>query len=153
MPKMKKPLSNDAAKEALKQGRARAFKLPSKKEIPDPKYLGIPNICFSLTEKNDKREKMYLPQRLERGFDDSETWSLRNTIANFILPRLIRFKEIKMCHPASLTEKKWDEILDKIIRCFKLVIEDNEEDLTQEKYKNFETGMKLFGKWFLDLWW
>ena len=33
-------------------------------------------------------------QRLERGFDDSETWSLRDTIANFIIPRLERYEEI-----------------------------------------------------------
>ena len=43
----------------------------------DPKYLGIPNICFSLTEDTDRRESEYKEQRIQRGFDDSETWSLR----------------------------------------------------------------------------
>ena len=60
----------------------------------DIKYLGIPNICFSLTGKDDKREIDFIKQRLERGFDDSETWSLRDTIALFILPRLKRYQEI-----------------------------------------------------------
>lgn len=45
----------------------------------DIKYLGIPNICFSLTDKNDDREKTYKQQRIEMGFDDSETWSLTDT--------------------------------------------------------------------------
>jgi hypothetical protein len=39
----------------------------------DVKYLGIPNICFSLTDKNDKREKKLSKQRMVRGFDDSPT--------------------------------------------------------------------------------
>jgi len=63
------------------------------KNKKDPKYLGIPNICFSLTDKNDVREKKFKKQRLKRGFDDSETWSLRDTIAKFIIPRLKRFKK------------------------------------------------------------
>jgi len=56
----------------------------------DVKYLGIPNICFSLTDKDDKREIDFIKQRIERGFDDSETWSLRDSMALFILPRLKR---------------------------------------------------------------
>ncbi len=54
----------------------------------DIKHIGIPNICFSLTSNDDKREVSYSEQRKERGFDDSETWSLSDTIANFIIPRL-----------------------------------------------------------------
>jgi len=60
----------------------------------DFKYMQIPNICFSLTDADDKREMEFKKQRLERGFDDSETWSLRDTIANFIIPRLERYEEI-----------------------------------------------------------
>ena len=64
------------------------------KKIIDHKYIGVPNICFSLTEKDDDREKEFSKQRFEFGFDDSETWSLRDTIANFIIPRLERYEEI-----------------------------------------------------------
>ena len=60
----------------------------------DIKYLGIPNICFSLTEKDDEREVELSKQRIKRGFDDSETWSLKNTITKFIIPRLERYEEI-----------------------------------------------------------
>ena len=42
----------------------------------------------------NKRYWKFLWQRWTRGFDDSETWSLYDTIARFILPRLKRFKEI-----------------------------------------------------------
>ena len=57
----------------------------------DPKNLGIPNINFSIYTDNDKREEKFLKQRLEIGFDESETWSLYTTISNFILPRLKKF--------------------------------------------------------------
>ena len=67
-----------------------------KKKTPkaDFKYMGIPNICFSLTNEDDKREVEFKGQRLKRGFDDSETWDLRCTIANFIIPRLEQYEEI-----------------------------------------------------------
>ena len=82
----------------------------------DPKYIGVPNICFSLTEKEDSREENFSKQRMERGFDDSETWSLRDTIGNFILPRLRRFKEVSIAFPADLEDASdWENILNKMI--------------------------------------
>lgn len=122
--------------------------------MKDPKYLGIPNICFSLTDKNDKREKMFVQQRLERGFDSSETWSLKHTIVNFTLPRLELFKELTISFPASLNSmEEWHQILDKIILSFKLVQLDDEDDGIRNRYDEYEEGMQLFSKWFLNLWW
>lgn len=37
---------------------------------------GIKNVNFSLISKDDNRFEAYKKQRLERGFDDSEMWSL-----------------------------------------------------------------------------
>lgn len=42
-----------------------------------------------------KRFWKFLRQRITRGWDDSETWSLDSKITEFILPRLKRFKEIR----------------------------------------------------------
>jgi hypothetical protein len=120
----------------------------------DIKYLGIPNICFSLTSKDDKREEEFIEQRKQNGFDDSETWSLRDTIGRFILPRLKRFKEVTIAHPGGLKEEEWDEILDKMIKAFELLTKENGAFmLTEGEYKEFEEGMDLFRKWFLALWW
>lgn len=58
--------------------------------MTDP--YNIPNVCFSLIKQDDKRWDKYEQQRIERGFDDSETWSLRDTIAKFIIPRLERYQ-------------------------------------------------------------
>lgn len=71
----------------------------------DPKYLGIPNIQFSLTDKTDEREEKFSQQRIERGFDDSETWSLDCTITKFILPRLKDSEKLLILFLPNL--KKW----------------------------------------------
>jgi hypothetical protein len=119
----------------------------------DPKYTGVPNISFSLTDKSDKREVEYSKQRIERGFDDSETWSFDTTIASFILPRLRRFKEVRGGYPSSITNDEWDNILDKMIIGFDLVIKDCNGIISDEEVKQMNEGMDLFRRWFFDLWW
>lgn len=91
-------------------------------------------------------------QRATRGFDDSETWCLSTTTAEFLLPRLRRFKEVNNGHPHSLTEEEWDGILDEMIWSLEALIAD-------EKWEDFElwirvnAGLALIGKWWRDLWW
>jgi len=119
----------------------------------DPKYSGIPNINFSLLDKNDEREKMFQKQRIERGFDDSELWSLNDTIAKFIIPRLKRFKKINCCYPYNIAEDKWNKQLSKIIMALELIIRDNGSwNFTKEETKNVDKGMNLFRKVFFNLW-
>jgi len=62
----------------------------------DPIDCNVPNINFTLIERgeDDERWDKYKKQRLERGFDDSETWSLDSTIVRFIIPRLKRYLEV-----------------------------------------------------------
>jgi len=104
-------------------------------------------------------------QRRRRGFDDSELWNLDHTIAKFILPRLKRFKEICHGYPSELHvdgdgkigEKRWDEILDKMIISFEAVINMDETILEgKEAYeaanKHHKEGMKLFCEYFGNLW-
>lgn len=120
----------------------------------DPKHLGIPNINFSLCEDDSERAEIYRKQRMERGFDDSETWSLDYTIAKFILPRLKRFKEVTNGYPGGLSEEEWDEILDKMIYAFDLKVNyDSDFDWKDGDQKKFDEGIKLFSEWFLHLWW
>ena len=123
--------------------------------MKDIKYLGVPNVCFSLTNKDDDREEKFSKQRIERGFDDSETWSLRDTIANFILPRLKAFNEITFSRPADLEDiSEWNDILNKMCKSFEYVARDKGMFiLTDEEYEEYKEGMELFKKYFLDLWW
>lgn len=119
----------------------------------DPKHLGIPNIQFSLTNDDDKREEKYVKQRIERGFDDSETWSLRDTFAKFIIPRLKRFKELNNGYPPEMTAEEWNSRLDKMIAAFEYVGKADEITPTQEEHESFKEGINLFTEYYFDLWW
>lgn len=118
----------------------------------DPKYMNIPNICFSLTEPTDDREEKFREQRISRGFDDSETWSLKDTIANFILPRLRRHREIiegTIMDTYDLYEK-----IDLSIRAFEIVVKDGNGDIpTEEEWEEYDKGMTAFADVYMRLWW
>jgi len=118
----------------------------------DPKYLGIPNICFSLTNVDDDREKKYKKQRLKRGFDDSETWSLSDTIANFIIPRFKRFTKISYDFiDFSKKDKKRHK---QFLRAMELIVrDDGARNYTEEERKEIKKGLKAFPKIFDGLWW
>lgn len=127
-------------------------KIMSKKEIVDIKYLNIPNVCFSLTKADDKREESFKKQRFERGFDDSETWSLRDSIANFIIPRLERYEEI-----VNEFLEREPELINEIndfLKAMKLISRDNGSlILTKEENKQLNKGLEAFPKIFMSLWW
>lgn len=118
----------------------------------DPKYLGIPNISFSLTKEDDKREPDFRKQRVDRGFDDSETWSLRDTIANFIIPRLEEFEKITDgmfdISPKVIKKRK------KFLKALKLIARDEGACIfTKKEQKQVNKGLKAFPEIFMSLWW
>jgi hypothetical protein len=122
------------------------------KKIIDHKYIGVPNICFSLTDKDDDREKEYSKQRIEFGFDDSETWSLRDTIANFIIPRLERYEEISK--DFLIRDEELIKDIEKFLIAMKLTArEDGSLILSEEEEKQLTEGLDAFPKIFLTLWW
>jgi hypothetical protein len=122
------------------------------KKTIDHKYIGVPNICFSLTEKDDKREKEYSKQRNKFGFDDSETWSLRDTIANFIIPRLERYEEISK--EFLIRDEELIKNIEKFLIAMKLTARDEGSlILTKEEDKQLDEGLDAFPKIFLTLWW
>jgi len=118
----------------------------------DIKYLGIPNVCFSLTGPDDKREKKFKKQRLKRGFDDSETWSLRDSIARFIIPRLERYEEI--ANDFLKRDEKLTGGIQDFLTALKLMSRDSGTcDWTKEEEAQFIKGMDAFPKVFMSLWW
>lgn len=54
-----------------------------------------------------------LGQKLVWGWDDSDTWNLDDTLAEFLLPRLRRFRKITENHPMHMTAEDWDDCLGK----------------------------------------
>lgn len=138
--------------EENKQQNAEAMQYDTVLAPVDFKYMQIPNICFSLTDAQDKREMEFKKQRLERGFDDSETWSLRDTIANFIIPRLERYEEI--AKDFLKREPKLEEDIECFLNAMKLVARDDGAlILTEEEEKQMWRGLEAFPKMFMSLWW
>jgi len=118
----------------------------------DIKYLDVPNICFSLTGKDDNREVDFIKQRIERGFDDSETWSLRDTIANFIIPRLKRYEEISVDFLER--DKKLIKKINQFQRAMELIARDNGTAIfTKKEWKQVDKGLEAFPYIFMSLWW
>ena len=99
-----------------------------------------------------ERNKVHARQQKDWGFCDADLWGLDITIAQFILPRLVRFREIGMGYPGILSEKRWGNILDKIIAAFEILSEDNYSLRGDKKSGIVKCGLKLFAKWFEDLW-
>lgn len=121
----------------------------------DPR--GIKNVNFSLGKEIDEREPEWKAQRLTRGFDDTEMWSLDCTIAKFIAPRLKAFKEVSADrgdHPGSLTATKWQKILNDMIEGFEIYPDrfkwTGEEN--DKNWKKVDKAMSLFHKYFFALW-
>ena len=118
----------------------------------DPKYIGVPNICFSLTEKYDDREKKFAKQRKKRGFDESETWALDCTIAEFVIPRLEEYIEI--AQGTIVLEKNYVNNVNKILRAMRLIVRDDGSQMWDEnEIKQVKKGLKLFSQLFLSFGW
>lgn len=109
--------------------------------------LDIPNCSGSLVgdelnflafgESKDKYiEKLakYKRQRIERGFDDTELWSLDRTIAKYVLPRLIEFKNVTNGYPAGFENMlDWIAVIDKMIYSFDHIVNQEKYDEELEK--------------------
>ena len=106
---------------------------------------------------NIKRVLRHWWQRRTRGFDDSETYSLDMTLAQHILPRLKRFKELNFGMPGEFqTLEEWELILDSMIEAFELSANQFERDmffLTDEEKLNLQIGLNNFAKYYRNLWW
>lgn len=98
---------------------------------------------------DDPRQQKWAEQREARGFDDTETWGLDNTIVKFVLPRLKRFREVVISHPHAMTMEEWKATLDEMIAGFEQMLDRDSSGYDHEKA---DKGMALFAKWFHDLW-
>lgn len=101
------------------------------------------------------RSARYFWQRRIRGWDDSETWHIPYTTAKLLLPRMKRFKQLRFGHPMGMTEKEWDDILDKIILAFEICVKTEAacDYGGDEQEKQYEEGIALFHEYYETIWW
>jgi hypothetical protein len=102
-------------------------------------------------DKKD-REALFEQQRKDRGWDDSDTWSLNSSLAQWFLPRLKRFREISIAHPHNITSDEWNDLLDQMIIGFETFLEDNYIG-DQSKVDKIDRALDIFKEWFYHLWW
>ena len=109
------------------------------------------------------RTLRHVKQRIVRGFSDRELWNLDMTIAEFAYPRLVAFRDKGPAgYPISLTPKKWSMIVDQIVLAFEILLLDEahylddewayNEEAALEAQENERYGLKLFGKYLVNLW-
>lgn len=102
-----------------------------------------------------RRALRFTWQRLTRGWSDADTWNLDVTMARFIHPRLVRFKELNNGYPGDITWEEWNEILDDMIYAMEICSDD---DFTKymgdnEVWERVERGTEYLGEYFRALWW
>ena len=126
---------------------------------------------------NETMNSDYDPQAMARNIDVVELYDLDVTIARFILPRLMAFKQHCERTPRpNMTREEWNESLDKMIYAFERIacqteedtpeykayieaIWNNEEDLADLKraakasLKPISEGLSLYHKYYRSLWW
>ena len=77
-------------------------------------------------------------QRLIRGFDDSETWSLDHTFYRWLYPRLKRFAKVNQTYPVGTTFEDWQKELEKRIEQLKHLSKSSEMDFDDWSYLSKE---------------
>ena len=103
--------------------------------------------------KSDKKYKKSIKLKKKIGFRYEEIWNLDHTVAVYILPRLVYFRDNHCGYPYRCdSEQQYNEILDKIIDGFYLKVTKDSLYWTDSEKELWETAKKLFAECFDTLW-
>jgi hypothetical protein len=98
----------------------------------------------------DSRKIKWFFQRVFRGWSDADLWCLDYHLARYIYPRLKAFIKSRRMgfydNGGKWTSQHWEEILRKMLKSFKWLLDEKPED------KTIQEGFELFGKHFMSLW-
>ena len=115
------------------------------------KYLERLNLSDEtwLKELERSRDSAYIPD--DSGLSDADTYDMRTTLAAIIYTYLKKFQETnKVSYPYKKKKKKWDKVLEEMIKGFESIIKGEE---THKAFKRQKRALALFKTWFFDLWW
>jgi len=110
-----------------------------------PAYIGFAK------DSGAKREKVFKEQFEQQGFDDSVTWSLNYSIAQFIYPRLVKYYELSDQVINIDYHKGFRQAIEDMIDGFRLASTD--KVTTKEEDEKIHKAWKLLGEWHSALWW
>ena len=122
--------------------------------------LGLKPNDFPFEEYEDIADRN---QEDEEGFSNCEFWNLDYTLALHIYGRLRYFQEYCLyAYPASMTKEKWEEIIKKIIKGFKLYLIEEEKDwslsnqeqkrISKNRRKQINYAFRLLIKYWGEFW-
>lgn len=118
-------------------------------------FKGLQGTSLGYRLRHIKYELKYAWQRAWRGYDDSMVFNIDHTFIELYKEIFKTFKENLYFYPATMTEKEWNDTLDKMIKCldkmYHILYESDNDDVVlieDEKNEFFE----LFNKHFWDLW-
>ena len=110
---------------------------------------------------NAKDEVKWAWQRVFRGYDDTAYWGLYSYLTDIALPVLKWYKTnahgipSMVCiekEPMELSQKRWNNILDKMIFSFEIIKKDENLIEPKEVQVRVDEGLVLFAKYFQCLW-
>lgn len=78
-------------------------------------------------------------QKKNRSIKYKDIYSLDNTIARFVLPRLKFFKKNIIGYPPDITFEEWKDILNKMILAFELILDKSEPNFGELKFNTEKT--------------
>ena len=116
--------------------------------------LGIDENYWLFKNAQNDKDIRYKPDA--DGFVNAETFNLDATLSMIIYSYLCYFRDNCLIgHPGCMTFEKWQEIINKMIEAFKLQIDlDSNMDLpSKNRQKKINYGMRLFIKYYNNLWW
>lgn len=87
-------------------------------------------------------------QRVVRGYDDRLYWAMDEYLDPIILAGLRNLRENGHGYPSGLTEKKWNQILDKMMVAFEL----DKYSVNRKNHIKRKDGMALFAFYYDNLW-
>ena len=99
-------------------------------------------------KRNIHKRAKWMFQRIVRGFDDRELWSLYDPLARHILSRLKAFRNQKLwgypCCEGIECEEDWLKILDKMILAFHYTIIDMDDVEMYPIEKMYSIGKRIY---------
>jgi UDP-N-acetylglucosamine transferase subunit ALG13 len=117
--------------------------------------------------KNIKKKINYVKELILYGFGNNKIIDLNTNVAQYILPRLKRYRELMDTHsewvgcPLNveinvknvwLTEEQWKYRIATMIEAFELFVKDVHSPHTNGTKHKYNEGMKYFSLYFSHLW-
>lgn len=133
---------------------------PAPMEHPGLQFRSLNSFGHALRlPADDERQQLWLEQRRDRGFDDTELWGLDDAFARFVLPRLKALRQQKLEAPSKRMELTvWYSLLDKMIRAFELLLPEgggawSRGMLNDRERAQVQEGLDLFRQYYFSLAW